>query len=122
MRVTVAHAARWARRFRGRRHGSARRVKQRAAAEATRGARPCKQCVATGAPPRILQRRLRHAPCFWDLRTPPLPVPELPSSAVRDSKQVRRRKMETMRAAVFMGKGQIKLQEVPRPEPGPGEA
>lgn len=29
--------------------------------------------------------------------------------------------METMRAAVFMGKGQIKLQEVPRPEPGAGE-
>jgi len=30
--------------------------------------------------------------------------------------------MERMRAAVFVGKGQIKLQEVPRPEPGPGEA
>ncbi len=29
--------------------------------------------------------------------------------------------METMRAAVFVGKGQIKLREVPRPEPGPGE-
>lgn len=30
--------------------------------------------------------------------------------------------METMRAAVFMGKGRIKLHEVPRPEPGAGEA
>lgn len=28
----------------------------------------------------------------------------------------------TMRAAVFIGKGQIQLREVPRPEPGPGEA
>jgi threonine dehydrogenase-like Zn-dependent dehydrogenase len=27
-----------------------------------------------------------------------------------------------MRAAVFIGKGQIELREVPRPEPGPGEA
>jgi len=30
--------------------------------------------------------------------------------------------METMRAAVFLGKGEIQLREVPRPEPGPGEA
>jgi alcohol dehydrogenase len=30
--------------------------------------------------------------------------------------------MPTMRAAVFIGKGQIELREVPRPEPGPGEA
>jgi threonine dehydrogenase-like Zn-dependent dehydrogenase len=30
--------------------------------------------------------------------------------------------MATMRAAVFEGKGKIKLREVPRPEPGPGEA
>lgn len=30
--------------------------------------------------------------------------------------------MATMRAAVFLGKGEIKLREVPRPEPGPGEA
>jgi threonine dehydrogenase-like Zn-dependent dehydrogenase len=30
--------------------------------------------------------------------------------------------MEKMRAAVFEGKGKIKLREVPRPEPGPGEA
>lgn len=30
--------------------------------------------------------------------------------------------MPTMRAAVFVGNGQIKLREVPRPEPGPGEA
>ena len=30
--------------------------------------------------------------------------------------------MATMRAAVFLGKGQIKIREVPRPEPGPGEA
>ena len=30
--------------------------------------------------------------------------------------------MATMRAAVFLGKGVIKLREVPRPEPGPGEA
>jgi len=28
----------------------------------------------------------------------------------------------TMRAAVFVGKGQIEVREVPRPEPGPGEA
>jgi alcohol dehydrogenase len=28
----------------------------------------------------------------------------------------------TMRAAVFLGKNQIELREVPRPEPGPGEA
>lgn len=33
-----------------------------------------------------------------------------------------RRHMATMKAAVFLGKGQIKLREVPRPEPGPGEA
>ncbi|MEO8699463.1 MAG: alcohol dehydrogenase catalytic domain-containing protein [Kofleriaceae bacterium] len=30
--------------------------------------------------------------------------------------------MSTMKAAVFVGKGQIKLREVPRPEPRPGEA
>src|SRR5262249_39835475 len=42
----------------------------------------------------------------------------LPVTAAADA---RRRSMETMRAAVFMGKGQIKLQEVPRPEPGAGE-
>lgn len=30
--------------------------------------------------------------------------------------------MSTMRAAVFVGKGQIKIREVPRPEPGPGQA
>ncbi len=30
--------------------------------------------------------------------------------------------MTTMQAAVFLGKGQIKVREVPRPEPGPGEA
>jgi threonine dehydrogenase-like Zn-dependent dehydrogenase len=30
--------------------------------------------------------------------------------------------MKTMRAAVFAGKDQIDLREVPRPEPGPGEA
>lgn len=30
--------------------------------------------------------------------------------------------MATMKAAVFMGKGAIKIREVPRPEPGPGEA
>lgn len=30
--------------------------------------------------------------------------------------------MATMRAAVFLGKGAIKIREVPRPEPGPGEA
>jgi threonine dehydrogenase-like Zn-dependent dehydrogenase len=30
--------------------------------------------------------------------------------------------MEKMRAAVFVGKGKIRLEEVPRPEPGPGEA
>jgi threonine dehydrogenase-like Zn-dependent dehydrogenase len=30
--------------------------------------------------------------------------------------------MEKMRAAVFTGKGQIRLKEVPRPQPGPGEA
>ena len=30
--------------------------------------------------------------------------------------------MATMRAAVFLGKGQIKIREVPRPEPQPGEA
>jgi threonine dehydrogenase-like Zn-dependent dehydrogenase len=30
--------------------------------------------------------------------------------------------MKTMRAARFEGKGAIKLREVPRPEPGPGEA
>jgi alcohol dehydrogenase len=30
--------------------------------------------------------------------------------------------METMRAAVFLGKGRIELREVPRPEPGQGEA
>src|SRR5262245_45926851 len=28
----------------------------------------------------------------------------------------------TMRAAVFEGKGKIRLREVPRPEPGPGQA
>jgi threonine dehydrogenase-like Zn-dependent dehydrogenase len=30
--------------------------------------------------------------------------------------------MEMMRAAVFIGKGKIRLEEVPRPVPGPGEA
>jgi threonine dehydrogenase-like Zn-dependent dehydrogenase len=30
--------------------------------------------------------------------------------------------MKTMRAAVFVGKGKIELREVPRPDPGPGEA
>jgi alcohol dehydrogenase len=30
--------------------------------------------------------------------------------------------METMKAAVFVGKGQIKIREVPRPEPKAGEA
>lgn len=30
--------------------------------------------------------------------------------------------MATMRAAVFQGKGRIAIREVPRPEPGPGEA
>ncbi len=30
--------------------------------------------------------------------------------------------MATMKAAVFLGKGAIKIREVPRPEPGPGEA
>ncbi len=30
--------------------------------------------------------------------------------------------MATMKAAVFLGKGEIKIREVPRPEPGPGEA
>ncbi len=30
--------------------------------------------------------------------------------------------MATMRAAVFLAKGKIDLREVPRPEPGPGEA
>lgn len=30
--------------------------------------------------------------------------------------------METMRAAVFVGKDKIELREVPRPKPGPGEA
>ncbi len=30
--------------------------------------------------------------------------------------------MTTMKAAVFVGKGEIKIREVPRPEPGPGEA
>ncbi len=30
--------------------------------------------------------------------------------------------MATMKAAVFLGKGQIKIREVPRPEPGPNEA
>jgi alcohol dehydrogenase len=30
--------------------------------------------------------------------------------------------MATMKAAVFVGKGQIKIREVPRPEPKPGEA
>ena len=30
--------------------------------------------------------------------------------------------MATMKAAVFLGKGQIKIREVPRPEPKPGEA
>jgi D-arabinose 1-dehydrogenase-like Zn-dependent alcohol dehydrogenase len=30
--------------------------------------------------------------------------------------------MATMQAAVFQGKGKISLREVPRPEPGPGEA
>jgi D-arabinose 1-dehydrogenase-like Zn-dependent alcohol dehydrogenase len=30
--------------------------------------------------------------------------------------------MAKMRAAVFLGKGRIELQEVQRPEPGPGEA
>lgn len=30
--------------------------------------------------------------------------------------------MATMKAAVFLGKGVIKIREVPRPEPGPGEA
>ncbi|MGN6108925.1 MAG: zinc-binding dehydrogenase [Kofleriaceae bacterium] len=30
--------------------------------------------------------------------------------------------MATMKAAVFVDKGQIRLREVPRPEPGPGEA
>jgi threonine dehydrogenase-like Zn-dependent dehydrogenase len=30
--------------------------------------------------------------------------------------------METMRAAVFVGKGKIEIREVPRPEPGHGEA
>lgn len=30
--------------------------------------------------------------------------------------------MEKMRAAVFIGKDRIELREVPRPEPGPGEA
>jgi len=30
--------------------------------------------------------------------------------------------MATMRAAVFQGKGKISIREVPRPEPGPGEA
>jgi len=30
--------------------------------------------------------------------------------------------METMKAAVFVGKGQIKIREVPRPEPAAGEA
>jgi len=30
--------------------------------------------------------------------------------------------MMTMKAAVFVGKGQIKIREVPRPEPKPGEA
>lgn len=30
--------------------------------------------------------------------------------------------MATMRAAVFLGKGEIKIREVPRPEPGPGQA
>jgi threonine dehydrogenase-like Zn-dependent dehydrogenase len=30
--------------------------------------------------------------------------------------------MNTMRAAVFVEKGKIELREVPRPEPGPGEA
>ncbi len=30
--------------------------------------------------------------------------------------------MATMKAAVFLGKGQIRIREVPRPEPKPGEA
>jgi alcohol dehydrogenase len=30
--------------------------------------------------------------------------------------------METMKAAVFLGKGKIQIREVPRPEPGAGEA
>ncbi len=30
--------------------------------------------------------------------------------------------MATMRAAVFEGKGKIAIREVPRPEPGVGEA
>ena len=30
--------------------------------------------------------------------------------------------MPNMRAAVFLGKGQIKVREVPRPVPKPGEA
>jgi alcohol dehydrogenase len=30
--------------------------------------------------------------------------------------------MATMRAAVFLGKGRIEIREVPRPEPGPGQA
>ena len=30
--------------------------------------------------------------------------------------------MATMRAAVFQGKGKIGIREVPRPEPGVGEA
>src|SRR5687767_7925356 len=30
--------------------------------------------------------------------------------------------METMKAAVFVGKGQLKIREVPRPEPKAGEA
>jgi threonine dehydrogenase-like Zn-dependent dehydrogenase len=30
--------------------------------------------------------------------------------------------MTTMKAAVFQGKGKISIREVPRPEPGPGEA
>ena len=30
--------------------------------------------------------------------------------------------MATMRAAVFLDKGRIELRDVPRPEPGPGEA
>ena len=30
--------------------------------------------------------------------------------------------MATMQAAVFQGKGKISIREVPRPEPGPGEA
>lgn len=34
----------------------------------------------------------------------------------------RERVMTNMRAAVFEGKGKISIREVPKPEPGPGQA